>query len=52
MVRIKGKAGEELRDFYLSFNQSPVPLAKNFRKMKIMEIAKSRFKKSSWNAQV
>lgn len=47
MERIKGKAAEELSDFYLSFNQSPVPLAKNTRKMKMMEIAKSKFKKSS-----
>lgn len=47
MERTKGKAGEKLSDFYLSFNQSLVPLAKNTRKMKMMEIAKSKFKKNS-----
>lgn len=37
MERIKGKADEKLSDFYLSFNQS----------LKMMEIAKSKFKKNS-----
>lgn len=47
MERIKCKAGEKLSDFYTGFNQSLVPLAKNTRKMKMMEIAKSKFKKNS-----